>query len=127
MEFIKIAKKVGNSSGVLLPKYLLGSLVKIMVLERKIDVKKEALKLLDSNLLDILGIYVTNKNPVEILAISGNIKKIIKNERIKISIVPLSIIKKDIKNQVLRAKLAKAEIILNQLLLSELLKKSSSS
>ena len=121
MEFIKTTRKIGNSSGVLLPKSLLGSLVKVTILEKKIDVKKEAIKILYSYLPNILGIYIIGKNPIEIIAISEKTRKIIKNEKMKISLVPLTIVRKDMKNPVLRAKLAKAEIIFNRFLISELL------
>ena len=41
MEFLRKAVKVGNSSGVILPKKLLGSEVKVIVVNSPINIKKE--------------------------------------------------------------------------------------
>lgn len=125
MEFVRKAIKLGNSAGVILPKKLLGSEVKITVLSRPLDIKKEVLKKLDSELADILGVYIINKKPVEVIAITTNIRRVIE-DNIKISLVPLNTIKKDIKtNQILRKKLSLAETILNKSLLLDLKKQSS--
>ena len=125
MEFIRKAIKLGNSAGVILPKKLLGSEVKVIVLSRPLDIKKEVLKRLDNELADILGIYVINKKPIEVLAVTTNIRRVIE-DNIKISLVPLNTIKKDMKtNLVLRKKLSLAETILNKSLLSDLKNKSS--
>ena len=123
MEFIKKTVKVGNSSGVILPRKLLGSEVKVIVVKRPLNLKKEAIKLLGPFFRDLAGIYITQENPVEILAISSALKKIIEdgNSKIKISIVPLSIIKRDLKiSSVLKEKLGRAKTILNRSLLAEL-------
>lgn len=123
MEFIRKTVRVGNSSGVILPKRLLGSEVKIIVVNNPINIKKEALKLLDTHLSDILGIYIINKKPAEVLAITTSIREIIGRGNVKVILVPLSIIKKDLKiNQQLKQKIITAEPILNKALLSELKK-----
>lgn len=114
--------KVGNSSGVLLPKQLLGSEVRVIVVNQPINIKKEALKLLDNYLPELLGVYIINEKPVEILAISTSTKEIINKNNMKISIVPLSLIRKDITKQGLKDKLLKAKTILNNSLLFELRK-----
>ena len=127
MEFLRKTVRVGNSAGVILPKKLLGSEVKITVVNMPINIKKETLRMIEDCLEDVLGIYVINKRPAEVLAISDDIKKVIQEEKIKIIIVPLSQIKKDIKtNFVLRNKLEKAEAILNKNLLSKLQKEARS-
>ena len=127
MEFLRKAVKVGNSSGVILPKKLLGSEVKVIVVNSPINIKKEALKVLDNCLEDLLGIYIINESPIEVLAISSTTKELINDEKIKISIVPLSIIKKDIKIQnKLKEKIMKAKVILNKYLLFELRKEIKS-
>lgn len=123
MEFLRKAKKLGNSAGVLLPKYLLGSEVKVTVVNKPINIKKEALKFLDEHLQDLRGIYITNENPIEILAVSSNIKKLIQDENLKLSIVPISIIKRDLNKAELKAKLIRAKTILNHSLLSDLKQK----
>ena len=71
---------------------------------------------------ELAGVYILDKNPIEILAVSSGLKKFLEKDRIKIRIIPLSIIKKDIKNPALKKKLDKAEIILNKSLLDELRK-----
>jgi hypothetical protein len=125
MELIKKAVKLGNSAGVILPKKLLGAEVKITVLNRPLNIRKVVLKLLENLLPDVLGIYLLSKEPIEVLVISSNIKKIIETGKIKISIVPLDLIKKDMKvNQKLRDKLEKASILLNSSLLKDLKKQS---
>lgn len=126
MELIRKTVKVGNSAGVILPKILLGSEVKITVVKRPLDIKREALKLLDSYFPDLMGIYIINENPIEVLAVSCITKELINNEKIKLSIVPLSIIKKDIVKPALREKLSKAKVILNRSLLAELRKEIKS-
>jgi len=123
MQLIRKTIKLGNSSGVLLPKSLLGSEVKITVLNRPINIKKKVLKILEKELEEIIGIYILNKEPHEILAVSEKIKKIIYNEKIRIMLVPLDLIKKDLKiKEDLKKKILNAEAILNKALLSELRK-----
>jgi len=123
MELIRKAVRVGNSSGVILPKKLLGSEVKIIVVNKPLDVKKEVLKMVDNYLYDVSGIYIINKKPIEVLAISASTRETISRENIKVSIVPISVIKKDLNlNQKLKQKIILAETILNKSLLSELKK-----
>lgn len=121
MEFIKKAVRVGNSAGVILPKKLLGSEVKITLISRPFNLKKVIFKLLSSHLQDIIGIYVINKNPLEVLAISSSTKEKIPHDKFSLFIIPLSVVRKDIvNNQVLKEKLNSAEVILNKSLLDTL-------
>ena len=123
--FIKKTIKVGNSAGVLLPRRLLGSKVKVTILNRPLNVKKDVMKILDDYLEDILGVYILNisKNMVEILAISIDLNEIIHEGKYKVNIVPLDLIKRDVKiNPRVRMKLNEAKIILNKALLFELRK-----
>ena len=130
MEFLRKAVKVGNSAGVILPKRLLGSEVRVIVVNMPIDIKKEVIRLIGDYFRDILGIYITNKKPIEALVISDDIKKIIEDEKLKAILVPLAQIKKDIKtNFALRNKLEKVKIddvILNKDLLFKLQKEARS-
>jgi hypothetical protein len=120
MEFIKKTIKLGNSAGVLLPKKLLNAEVKITVINKPFDIKKEALKLVSPYIEDLLGIYILNNKPAEILAVSTTIKKAVKSP-IKLVIMPLEIIKKDIKQNLnLRKKILEAKVITNPKLLDEL-------
>lgn len=119
MELFRKTVKVGNSAGVILPRKLLGCEVKISVINSPLNLKKEVLSLLDSSLEEIQGIYVINRKPIEVLAISNNVKKLVNEDRFKLSIVPLSIIKKDLAK--IKEKLSKSEVILNKGLLAKLL------
>jgi len=116
-EFMRTAKKLGNSAGVLIPKKFLGSEVKVTIISRPINVKKEILKLIEDDLGDVLGIYLVSKKPLECFVITSHIKKTIEGN-IKISLVPLALIKKDVKiNLNLRKKLLEAEAVMNKSLL----------
>lgn len=121
MEFIKKAVKVGNSAGVLLPKKFLGAEVKVTILKKSLDIKKEFLKYSYQFLEDVIAACVLQEDPLEILIITQNIKKIIKRKEIKISFVPLEILKKDFKNnEIVRAKIEKSKPFLNELFFKNL-------
>lgn len=123
--FIKKAVKFGNSAGVLLPKRLLGSEIKIIVLNKPLNIRKDVIRILENYFEELKGIYITNisKETVEILAISSSIQKIITSGKYKINIVPLDVVKKDIKiNLRVRIKLNQAKTILNKSLLFDLRK-----
>lgn len=121
MEFIKKAIKVGNSAGVLLPKKLLGADVKVIVISRPFNLKKVVLKLLSSNLSDIIGIYVTSKKPLEVIAVSSSLKSNLSHEKLSLSIIPLQTLRKDMQSDSnLKDKILNAEIILNKSLLDSL-------
>ena len=120
MDFIRKAVKLGNSAGVILPKKLLGADVKVIVISRPINIRKVILKILSPYFKDISGIYILNKKPLEVLAITSDIKEIIEEGKVKISLVPLQVIKKDISNPLLRQKILNSEVILNKNLLQEL-------
>ena len=124
---IRKTRKVGNSAGVLLPKKLLGSEVRVTVVRRPINLKKEALKVLNKHLNEIRGIYTTSlkdeEGKLEVLAISSKLKAVISSEKIKATIIPFQLVKKDIKtNKSLKNKIMKSSTILNQALLKELKK-----
>ena len=125
------AKKVGNSAGVLLPKALLDSYVKVVVMKPPIKLKEDIMRFLEPYLEDILGIYnlpskgdSNQKNPpkVEVIAISTDIRKTLSSANYHINIVPLSTIKSDIKqSKEFNKKISKAKVIINKKLLSELI------
>lgn len=121
MELIRKTRKLGNSSGVLLPKKMLGYEVKITVVKRPVDVRKQSLKILYPILPELQGVYLLNSNPFEILAVSSQIKNIIAKDSMKISIIPFSLIKRDLKtSSELRKKIMNAKAIFNKSLLLEL-------
>jgi hypothetical protein len=125
MEFIKKAVRVGNSAGVLLPKSFLGAEVKIQVIKRKVDIKKEIIKLVYPMLEQVECIFMTNENPFEAIAISDEVKKILKKSGLKLSFVSFNQIKQDMKtNLLLKEKILNAKPILNNKILEELKKEA---
>ena len=122
-EFIKKAIKLGNSAGVILPKKFLGAEVRVVVLSRPLNIKKEAMKILDNYLEDIKGAYILSHKPAEILVVSTEIKKNIEENNIKINFIPVSEIKSELRsNIVLMKKLERAETIINKTLILDLRK-----
>ena len=116
---------VGNSSGVLLPKSLLGADVRVTLIRPPRNIKKDAMSLLSPILEHILGVYlisVENKN-IELLAISTKINRHLERGSYKIDVVPLNVLKKSIKEKPeTKEKIQKAKPILNGKLLSEIKK-----
>lgn len=100
-QFLRRAVKVGNSSGVLLPKSFLGAEVRVIVLNRPIDPKKFALKILEPIIEDIAGIFIfqSENKKAEFIAVSNSVSKIIEKENHKITVIPLQNIKKMIKEK----------------------------
>ena len=121
MELIRKTRKLGNSSGVLLPKKWLGYEVKISIIKRPLNIRKITFKLLENILSDIQGIYFISEKPAEVLAISNSIKKILFYKGLKLLIVPFEQIKKDIQTKPdLKSKLEKSKIIMNKNILLSL-------
>ncbi|MEA3329687.1 MAG: hypothetical protein U9Q06_03005 [Nanoarchaeota archaeon] len=123
-KFLRKTKKLGNSCGVLLPKYLLGADVRILVVSPPMNIEKDVPKILSGFLKDIIGIYLISKTEktAEILAISTNIREQIKKGKYKIDIVPLSVIKSSLKLKQTVEKIKLAKPIINKKLLAELQK-----
>ena len=71
-EFYRRTIKLGNSSGVLLPKTLLGAEVKVIVVNSPLNVKKDITNILESLLEEVIGIYIVKaeKRKIEALVIS---------------------------------------------------------
>ena len=127
-EFYRRTIKLGNSSGVLLPKTLLGAEVKVIVVNSPLNVKKDITNILESLLEEVIGIYIVKaeKRKIEALVISTNLKKHIIAGNYIIDIVPLELIKRSIKiNAQVKSKIAYARAILNKKLLFDLRKEFS--
>ncbi len=123
--FYRRTIKVGNSSGVLLPKYLLGADVRVVVMSNPRNIKKDAMLILEPVLENILGVYLISaeKNKVEILAISINLNKHIEKKNYEIDIVPIGLIRKSMKEKSkTRENIRKAKVIMNSRLLDDLKK-----
>jgi len=127
-EFYRRTIRVGNSSGVLLPKTLLGAEVKVIVVNSPLNVKKDLTTILENWLEEVVGIYLikAKKRRIEALVISANLKKHLNTGNYFIDIVPLGLIKRLVKTSPLvRDKIAVARVILNKRLLFELRKEFS--
>ena len=123
--------KWGNSAGVLLPKEWMGNQVKVILIDRTLEIKKEALNLLEPYLEDILGVYLAGSyaraeqeknSDIDIIAISGKTKKEIVSGKYNLSIIPLESVKRTLdKNPLLiLPRLNESKVILNKALLEEL-------
>ncbi len=122
-KFLRKTKKIGNSCGVILPKYLLGADVRVLVVNLPSHPKKDLPKILEDYLDNLLGIYILKKDEktIEVLAVSTNLREQIKKRHYRINIVPLQTLKKSLKlNKEFYKKLQNAEVIINKKLLSEL-------
>ena len=130
-EYVKNDGKWGNSGGILLPKEWIGNQVKIVLINRTDEIKKEVINMLSEYLGDILGVYLTGsysrgdqdkESDIDIIAITNHIKKEIISGKYHISLVTLENLKKTLeKNPILVApRLREANVIINPLLLKEL-------
>jgi hypothetical protein len=124
-KFLRKTIKLGNSCGVLLPKYLLGADVRVLVVNPPIIPSKDLPKILESMLHEIFGIYITQKTEknIDVLVVSTTIREKITKGHYKIDIVPLNILKKLLKeHKEIKEKIKKAEVVINKQLLNELIK-----
>ncbi len=131
MELIRNVGRWGNGAGVLLPREWMGNQVKIIFVDRTLEIKKESLSILEPYLEDILGIYLTGSyarseqeqdSDIDIIAISKETKKEIVSGKYHISITPLKSLRKTIEKNPLLVlpRLIEAKSILNKSLLEEL-------
>ena len=131
MELLRNVAKWGNSAGVLLPREWMGNQVKIILINRTLEIKKESLSLLEPYLEDILGIYLVGSyargeqeqdSDIDILAVSKDTKKEFISGKYNFSITPLKSLKKTIETNPIFAlpRLNEAKVIVNSSLLEEL-------
>lgn len=131
MEIIKNVSKWGNGAGVLLPKEWINQEVRIIFIDRTLQIKKEVFNILEKYLSDILGIYLvgsyareeqTEKSDIDILVISNKIRQEMESGKYHLSIVPLEAIKKTLNKYPLMIypRLIEAKTIINPNLLKEL-------
>lgn len=95
---MKEVRQWGNSGGVLLPKIWVGKQVKITLIDRSSEIKKEVLNILEPWLDDIMGVYLvgsysrdeqTGGSDIDILVISRKTKKAFTSGIYEIEIIPL--------------------------------------
>jgi len=123
--FYRRAIPFGNSSGILLPKSLLGADVRVTLINPPKNIKKDTTNLLSPILEHILGIYYIEEKEkkIEILAISTNINKHMEKGNYSIDIVPLEHLKKSLKeNKDIKEKIKKAKVVINAQLINQLKK-----
>ncbi|MEK6895779.1 MAG: DUF2080 family transposase-associated protein [Nanoarchaeota archaeon] len=133
MEMIKNVSRWGNSSGILVPKEWQGKQVKVILIDRTDEIKKEIFSILNDYLKDIMGIYLVGSyargeqeenSDIDIIALSNKTKKEISSGKYNISIYPLESARKTIKTNpiMIYPRLFEAQTILNEKLLQELIK-----
>lgn len=137
MEITRSVSKWGNSAGILLPREWLGNQVKIVFIDRTLEIKKEVLNILEPYLEEIAGIYLvgsyarseeTEDSDIDIIAFSDSLKKEIKSGKYHISIVPLEAIKKTLNGkypELILPRLMEVKVLLNKNLIEELKKKKA--
>ena len=131
MEMVREIRRWGNSAGILLPKEWLGNQVRVILIDRTLEIKKEVFGILEPYLEDILGIYLVGSyargeekknSDIDVVAISKNTNKNIKSGKYDLSIVKLDNIRKTIESDpiLILPRLKEAKAILNKYLLEEL-------
>jgi hypothetical protein len=123
--FYRRAVRVGNRSGVLLPKAFLGHYVRVAVVSPPKNIKKDVSSILSPLFEEIIGIYLISETEekIEILAVSTNVNRHLEKRNYFVDVVPLSVLKKSIKEKSeTREKIKIAKPILNKFLLFELKK-----
>lgn len=131
MELTKSVIKWGNSAGILLPKEWLNNQVKVILIDRSLEIKKEVLNILEPYLEDILGVYLVGSfargeqekdSDIDIIAISSKTKKDIVSGKYHISIATLQGIRKTMGAypELIIPRMREAKVILNPQLLEEI-------
>jgi len=131
MEIVKNVVSWGNSAGISVPREWLGNQVRVILIDRTLEIKKEVFNILEPYLEDILGIYLTgsyargeqdNESDIDIIVISKQTRKEITSGKYHISISPLDSIRKTLEKSpiLILPRLIEAKPILNKSLLDEL-------
>ena len=131
IEIVRHVQRWGNSSGILLPREWLNKEVKIILIDRSLDIKNEVFDILSPYLDDIMGIYIAGSysrgeeerdSDIDIIAISNTIKKEIISGKYNISIIPYNTIEKTLKNNpiMILPRILEAKPITNSQLLNNL-------
>ncbi|MEK6850405.1 MAG: nucleotidyltransferase domain-containing protein [Nanoarchaeota archaeon] len=124
-------RKWGNSAGVLLPKELMNMQVKVLLIDRTGEIKKDVLNILSDYLNDIIGIYLVGSyarreqnadSDIDIIAISGKTSKKISSGRYNIEIYQINNVENALESNpiMILPRLMEAKSILNLPLLNEL-------
>jgi predicted nucleotidyltransferase len=110
LELIRPIIRVGNSSGVLLPKEWLNGKAQVKLIKKPINIKQEILQILEPYLEDVLGIYLVgsyargeedDKSDVDILVITEKENKRIVHGKYEIILVAKQDLEKTLKKNIL--------------------------
>ena len=129
-EIIRPIVKVGNSSGVVLPKNWYGGKAKIELVEKPLNIKKDLLEILEGYLAKVLGVYLSGSyargeekesSDVDVLVITSDLNKVIKKGKYYIILISKKILENTLKKNVLplRPMVKEAKTILNESLIRE--------
>jgi predicted nucleotidyltransferase len=132
MEIVKNVNRWGNSAGILLPKEWIGNQVKVVLIDRTNEIKKEVFSILESYFIDLLGVYLVGSyargdydesSDIDIIAISKDTKKEIISGRYNVSITPLNSLKKTLEKhpELVLPRFLEAKTIFNPLLSEEII------
>lgn len=130
-EIIRNVGKWGNSAGILLPKEWLGNQVKIILIDRTLEIKKEIFSILEPYLENLLGIYLVGsyargeqgkESDIDILVVSKSTKKEINSGKYHVVITTLESVRKSLDYDpiLIMPRLYEAKVIINLTLLEEL-------
>ena len=109
-ELIKPIVRVGNSAGVILPREWLNGKVRVELVERPLNIKKDILEILDDYLEDIVGIYIvgsyargeqTKESDVDVLVITNRINKRLEKKHYEIIMTTKDVVEDEMKRNVL--------------------------
>lgn len=132
MEIMREVSRWGNGAGILLPREWMGNQVKVILIDRTLEIKKEVFNILEPYLDDIVGIYLvgsyargeeTADSDIDILVLSNKIKKELISSKYNVSIIPLESLRKTLHGdypELVLPRLLEARVILNKRLLEEL-------
>src|SRR3989344_2268778 len=109
-ELIKPIVRVGNSAGVILPREWLNGKVRVELVERPLNIKKDILEILDDYLEEIVGIYIvgsyargeqTKESDVDVLVITNRINKRLEKKHYEIIMTTKDVVEDEMKRNVL--------------------------
>lgn len=126
-----LVSKWGNSAGVLVPRAWLGQEVKVTLVDRTLQIKKEVFEILKNYSEELVGVYLvgsyargdyTKDSDVDVIAVSKNISKEIISGKYHISVYSVEVLKKILKENpiLLYPRLAEAKVLFNGFFLENL-------
>jgi len=132
METQGIVKNWGNSGGILVPKEWLGKQVKVKIVERTDEIKREVLKIVDNYLDEVQGIYLVGSyargdqeknSDIDIIIISETLRKAFSSGKYHIETHSLKWIKNSLQNNpiMIYPRLNEAKTIINSSLIQEIM------